>query len=45
VTGVYLKSDLGMAVLGFRHAPESAILLSREGQAWRVDALFDSPMT
>lgn len=39
---LYAKGDLGLAVLGFRSAPESTIGVAREGRAWRIDALFDS---
>jgi hypothetical protein len=45
VTGVYAKGNLGLAVLGFRSAPESDIVVAREGRAWRIDALFDNQMT
>lgn len=45
VTGVYAKDNVGVVVLGFRNAPESIIVLAREGHAWKVDALFDSPLT
>jgi hypothetical protein len=40
--GLYAKGSLGLAVLGFRNAPESIIGLTRERNGWRVDALFDS---
>ena len=45
VTSVYAKDNVGVAVLGFRNAPESIIVLAREGHAWKIDALFDSPLT
>ena len=45
VTSVYAKDNLGVAVLGFRNAPEGVIVLAREGHAWKIDALFDSPLT
>jgi hypothetical protein len=45
VTSVHVKGDLGLAALGFRTMPEAEIVVEREGQAWRIDALFDSNMT
>lgn len=39
---LYVKGGLGLAVLGFKSAPESTIGVAREGRAWRIDALFDS---
>lgn len=40
VTGVHVKGDLGIALLGFSAAPESEILVEREGRAWKLGALF-----
>ena len=45
VIGVYLKGDLGLALLGFRRIPESTILVEREARVWKIDALFDSELT
>jgi hypothetical protein len=42
VTSVHVKGDLGLALLGFRKAPEGAILIEREGGVWKLGALFDS---
>jgi hypothetical protein len=44
VPAVYLKGNFGLAVLGFRRTPESEIVITREGHAWKIDALFDSEM-
>lgn len=40
--GVYVKGDLGLAVLGFRAAPESDLVVEREGDTWKLAALLDS---
>jgi hypothetical protein len=40
VTSVHVKGNLGVAALGFRAAPESEILVEREGHTWKIDALF-----
>jgi ketosteroid isomerase-like protein len=45
VTGVHVRGDVGLAVLGFRRMPEGEIVVEREGNAWKVDALLDSEMT
>lgn len=45
VTSVYAKDNTGVAVLGFRKESESIIPLAREGQVWKIDALFDNPLT
>jgi hypothetical protein len=45
VIAVYAKGGLALATLGFKHAPESDILLTRAGSAWKIDALYDSLMT
>lgn len=42
VTDVRLKGEAGMVFLGFRRAPETEILVSREDGAWKLDALVDS---
>jgi hypothetical protein len=42
VIGVYVKGILGLVVLGFGNAPESDIVVTREGGAWKIDALYDS---
>jgi hypothetical protein len=42
IISVHVKGDLGLALLGFRKAPEGAILIEREGGIWKVGALFDS---
>ena len=44
VVGVYVKGDLGLVVLGFKNAPESDIIVTGTGNAWRIDALYDSWM-
>ena len=44
VSAVYLKGDTGLAVLSFKTAPESEIILAREGKEWKIDALFDGIM-
>jgi ketosteroid isomerase-like protein len=45
VTGIYTKGDLGIAALGFRHTPESTILIEREASAWKIGSIFDNHMT
>lgn len=45
VIAVHVKGKLGLAVLGFRTAPESNIVLEREGRAWKIDALYGSELT
>jgi hypothetical protein len=45
VTAVHAKGTLGLAVLRFRTAPESEILVEREGHTWKIDALFGVYMT
>ena len=45
VIGVYTKPDLGLALLGFRNAPESDIVVAREGNTWRIDSIFDNQLT
>lgn len=42
VTGVHVKGTLGLALLGFRTAPEGAILIERESGIWKLGSLFDS---
>jgi hypothetical protein len=44
VTGVHVDGDAGLATLGFRAMPEGEIVLQREGRAWKIDALFESPL-
>jgi hypothetical protein len=44
VTGVHVKDNVGLATLGFRTMPETEIVLEREGSAWKIDALYDSPL-
>jgi hypothetical protein len=44
VIGVRAKGNLALAILGFKHAPESDILLQREDNTWKIDALYDSLM-
>ncbi|MGA9876674.1 MAG: hypothetical protein WBQ21_12790 [Solirubrobacteraceae bacterium] len=44
VTGVHVKGNLGLAVLGFRTMPEGEILVELEGGAWKIDSLLDSLM-
>ncbi len=45
VTTVRTKGSLGLAVLAFKTAPESEIVLEREGHLWKIDALFSGYMT
>jgi hypothetical protein len=45
VIGVYVKGDLGLALLGFRRMPESTLIVEREAHVWKIDALFDSLLT
>jgi hypothetical protein len=45
VVGVHLNGNLALVVLGFKRAPEGAILAEREGAVWKMDALFDTVMT
>jgi hypothetical protein len=45
VTGVYAKGELGLALLGFRSAPESDIVVAREGHVWKIDSVFDNQLT
>jgi hypothetical protein len=42
VIGVHVKGSLGLAVLGFKRSPESVIVVTRTGNVWKIDALFDS---
>jgi predicted small lipoprotein YifL len=42
VTSVHVKGDLGLALLGFRKAPEGEILIERDRGTWKLGALFDS---
>jgi hypothetical protein len=44
VTGVHVRGNAGFATLGFRAAPESEMVLLREGNTWKIDALFDSTL-
>jgi hypothetical protein len=44
VLAVHVRDDVGLAVLGFRHTPESQIVLKRERGAWKLDALFGAYM-
>jgi hypothetical protein len=44
VEAVYAKGDSALAVFAFKTAPESEIVLAREGGAWKIDALFGSYM-
>jgi hypothetical protein len=41
VTGVKVKGDNGVAMLGFRTTPERWIPVAREGHVWKIDALLD----
>lgn len=45
VTAVHVNGTLGMAVLRFKAAPESELVLEREGKAWKINALFGNEMT
>jgi hypothetical protein len=42
--GARLKGDLGIAVLGFQHAPESTILVEREAGAWKIGELLGNEL-
>jgi hypothetical protein len=44
VTAVHIKGNAGLAVLGFRRAPEGSTIVEREGGAWRINALLDNEM-
>jgi hypothetical protein len=44
VSAVHLDGDFALAVLLFKTAPESNILLEREGRAWRIGELFGNYM-
>jgi hypothetical protein len=44
VTGVRLKGDRGLAVLGFRTLPGRQIGVTREGDVWKLAALLDSEL-
>jgi hypothetical protein len=44
VIGVYAKGNLGLVVLGFKHSPESELILTRAGGGWKVDALYDTEL-
>jgi hypothetical protein len=44
VINVHVTGKVGLAVLGFRTMPEGEIILSREGHAWKINALLDSVM-
>jgi hypothetical protein len=44
VIAVRLHDGFGIAIVGFRRAPESEILVEREGRQWKIDALADSDM-
>lgn len=44
VIAVYARGGLALAALGFRNSPESDILLTRAGNIWKIDALYDSLM-
>jgi hypothetical protein len=45
VTGVHVRGEESFVTLGFKTMPESDIILQHEGNAWKIDALFDSPLT
>jgi hypothetical protein len=44
VTGVHVADDVAFVTLGFRTSQEGEMLLQREGRAWKINALFDSPL-
>jgi hypothetical protein len=44
VTSARVKGRIGLAVLGFRIAPERQIRLRLEHRAWKMDALLDLPI-
>jgi hypothetical protein len=44
VTGVRIRGDRGLVVLGFRTLPGRQIAVSRENGSWKVDALLDSEL-
>jgi hypothetical protein len=44
VTSVHVKGDLGLIALAFENAPESELLVEREGRQWKIGALFDTNM-
>lgn len=45
VVDVRVKGEVGLAVLGFKKAPLSDIVMEREGSAWKVAGLFAEQMT
>jgi hypothetical protein len=45
VIGIYTKGDFGLALLGFKHSPESSILIEREAGTWKIGSIFDNHMT
>lgn len=45
VTAVRIKGARGLALLGFKTAPERWIPLRREHHLWKIDALLDLEMT
>ena len=44
MTGAHVNGAAALVTLGFRTVPEREIILQREGGAWKIDALFDSPL-
>lgn len=45
VADVSVKDRFGIAVLGFKDAPEREILVAREGSRWKIDSIVDSELT
>jgi hypothetical protein len=45
VIDVRVRGNLGLAVLGFKAKPVSEILVERESNVWKIDALAASEMT
>lgn len=41
VTGVRVKGEHGVAMLGFRTTPERWMPVAHEGRVWKIDALLD----
>ncbi len=44
VVAVHVKSNLGLAVLGFQKTPESEMIVEREGHTWKIDELLATYM-
>jgi hypothetical protein len=45
IADAHVKNGFGIAVLGFKSAPEREILFAREGSSWKIDSILDSELT